>query len=230
MIARLKGLLDEVGPDWVVIDVAGVGYLVYCPGRVIAGLPAVGQPVAMHIETHVREDHIHLYGFSSTLERECFRMLTTVQGVGAKVGLAILGTLSVDELTTAIVAQDKAMLSRPDGVGPRLAARLMTERMPEAKGALADFDGEARPPEILFPPRNAELWAGTVDGQVARPFVLAGRGETDLRWYVDGAPVKLDDGGLPSWRPTRAGFYEVSAIDADGRASRVEVRVLGPSG
>lgn len=127
MIARLKGLLDEVGPDWVVIDVAGVGYLVYCPGRVIAGLPAVGQPVAMHIETHVREDHIHLYGFSSALERECFRMLTTVQGVGAKVGLAILGTLSVDELTTAIVAQDKAMLSRPDGVGPRLAARLMTE-------------------------------------------------------------------------------------------------------
>jgi Holliday junction DNA helicase RuvA len=127
MIARLKGLLDEVGTDWIVIDVAGVGYLVYCPGRVIANLPAVGQPVAMHIETHVREDHIHLYGFSSALERECFRMLTTVQGVGAKVGLAILGTLSVDELTTAIVAQDKAMLSRPDGVGPRLAARLMTE-------------------------------------------------------------------------------------------------------
>jgi len=127
MIARLKGLLDEIGPDWVVIDVAGVGYLVYCPGRVIANLPAVGRPVSMHIETHVREDHIHLYGFATALERECFRMLTTVQGVGAKVGLAILGTLTVDELTTAIVAQDKAMLSRPDGVGPRLAARLMTE-------------------------------------------------------------------------------------------------------
>lgn len=127
MIARLKGLLDEIGTDWVVIDVGGVGYLVYCPGRVIGNLPGIGQPVSLHIETHVREDHIHLYGFSSALERECFRMLTTVQGVGAKVGLAILGTLSVDELTTAIVAQDKAMLSRPDGVGPRLAARLMTE-------------------------------------------------------------------------------------------------------
>ncbi len=87
----------------------------------------MGQPVTLHIETHVREDHIHLYGFSNARERECFRMLTTVQGVGAKVGLAILGTLTVDELTTAIVAQDKAMLSRPDGVGPRLAARLMTE-------------------------------------------------------------------------------------------------------
>jgi len=75
----------------------------------------------------VREDHIHLYGFATAKERAAFRMLTTVQGVGAKVGLAILGTLSVDELTTAIIAQDKAMLSRPDGVGPRLAARLMTE-------------------------------------------------------------------------------------------------------
>ena len=116
------------------------------------------------------------------------------------------------------------------GVSSPSTTRLMTQKMPDAKGALADFDGEARPPEILFPPRNAELWAGTVDGQVARPFVLAGRGETDLRWYVDGAPVKFDDGGLPSWRPTRAGFYEVSAIDAEGRTSRVEVRVLGPSG
>lgn len=127
MIARLKGFLDEIGTGWIVIDVSGVGYLVYCPGRVIGNLPGIGQPVSMHIETHVREDHIHLYGFSTALERECFRMLTTVQGVGAKVGLAILGTLTVDELTTAIVAQDKAMLSRSDGVGPRLAARLMTE-------------------------------------------------------------------------------------------------------
>ena len=109
-------------------------------------------------------------------------------------------------------------------------ARLMTERMPDAKGALADFDGEARPPEILFPPRNAELWAGTVDGQPARPFVFAGRGESDLNWYVDGAPVTLDDGGLPSWQPDNAGFYRVSAIDAEGRASSVEVRVLGVEG
>jgi Holliday junction DNA helicase RuvA len=127
MIARLKGLLEEIGPDWVVIDVSGVGYLVYCPGRVIGNMPGVGEAVALYIETHVWEDHIHLYGFANARERETFRMLTRVQGVGAKVGLAILGTLTVDELTTAIVSQDKAMLSRPDGVGPRLAARLMTE-------------------------------------------------------------------------------------------------------
>lgn len=127
MIARLKGLLDEVGLDWIVIDVGGVGYQVFCPARVITALPGLGEPVSLHIETHVREDHIHLFGFASARERECFRMLTTVQGVGAKVGLGILGTLSVDDLTTAIVAEDKALLTRADGVGPRLAARLMTE-------------------------------------------------------------------------------------------------------
>lgn len=104
--------------------------------------------------------------------------------------------------------------------------RLMSERAVTAKGALASFDGKAKPPEILFPPRGAELWAGTVDGKPARPFVFAGRGEGDLRWYVDGAPIEADDGGLPSWRPERAGFYKVSAIDPVGRASSVEVRVL----
>ncbi len=105
--------------------------------------------------------------------------------------------------------------------------RLMSQKAPQAKGALARFDGDAKPPEILFPPRNAELWAGTVDGKPARPFVFAGRGEGALRWYVDGAPVTLDDGGLPSWRPDRVGFYRVSAVDPAGRASSVEIRVLG---
>ena len=127
MIAKLTGILDSVGDDWAILDVGGVGYLVFCSSRTLAQLPGTGEAVSFVIETHIREDHIHLYGFLDQSERDWFRLLTTVQGVGAKVGLAILGTLSVDELTTAIVAQDKAMLSRPDGVGPRLAARLMTE-------------------------------------------------------------------------------------------------------
>jgi len=139
MIARLKGLLDEIGPDWIVVDVGGVGYQVFCPARVIAALPAIGDPLSLHIETHVREDHIHLFGFASARERECFRMLTTVQGVGAKVGLGILGTLSVDELTAAIVAEDKALLTRADGVGPRLAARLMTELKDKIVSLGAEF-------------------------------------------------------------------------------------------
>ncbi len=105
-------------------------------------------------------------------------------------------------------------------------SRLMSDRQSEARGALVRFDGQAKPPEILFPPRNAELWAGQVDGQPARPFVFAGRGEGALRWYVDGVPVRLDDGGLPSWQPIRAGFYRVSAVDLAGRSSAVDVRVL----
>ncbi len=127
MIARLKGIIDDIGPDWLVIDVSGVGYLVHCPARTIAALPGQGMPTELHIETQVREDQIALYGFADARERECFRLLTTVQGVGAKVALAILGTLSPDQLVEAILAQDKAQLSRADGVGPRLAARLLTE-------------------------------------------------------------------------------------------------------
>ncbi len=127
MIARLKGIIDDLGPDWLVIDVSGVGYLVHCPARTIGALPGQGMPTELYIETHVREDQISLYGFADARERECFRLLTTVQGVGAKVALAILGTLSPDQLVEAIIAQDKAQLSRADGVGPRLAARLLTE-------------------------------------------------------------------------------------------------------
>ncbi len=127
MIARLKGLLDEAGPDWLVLDVGGVGYLVYCSARTARAMPGRGEAAVLHIETHVREDHIHLYGFAELRERDAFRLLTTVQGVGAKVALALLGTLSPDELVSAIVAQDKALLTRADGVGPRLAARLLTE-------------------------------------------------------------------------------------------------------
>ncbi|MEM7329255.1 MAG: penicillin-binding protein 1C [Pseudomonadota bacterium] len=106
------------------------------------------------------------------------------------------------------------------------SAKLIQVRDPKAKGALADFDDKARPPEILFPPRNSELWAGKVDGQPARPFVFAGRGEGALQWYVDGLPIAPDDGGLPSWRPAQAGFYRISAVDPIGRTSSVEVRVL----
>jgi len=127
MIARLKGTIDEIGADWLVIDVSGVGYLVFCPARTINALPGQGMPAELHIETHVRESQISLYGFAEVRERECFRLLTTVQGVGAKVALAILGALSPDQLVEAIIAQDKAQLSRADGVGPRLAARLLTE-------------------------------------------------------------------------------------------------------
>ncbi|WP_395677429.1 Holliday junction branch migration protein RuvA [Inquilinus sp.] len=127
MIARLRGLLDSAGADHAVIDCNGVGYLVFCSRRTLGLLGGPREAVALHVETHVREDHIHLYGFADTAERDWFRILTTVQGVGAKVGLAILSVLSPDQVATAIAAGDKAMLARAEGVGPKLAARIASE-------------------------------------------------------------------------------------------------------
>ncbi|MCA8908265.1 MAG: Holliday junction branch migration protein RuvA [Rhodospirillaceae bacterium] len=126
MIARLKGLVDSIATDSAVIDVNGVGYLVHAPRRTLDHL-AIGQPAALHIETHVREDHIHLYGFIDAEQRTWFRRLTTVQGVGAKVALAILSVAEPEALLLAILAQDKAALVRADGVGPKLAARILAE-------------------------------------------------------------------------------------------------------
>jgi len=127
MIAKLAGIVDSLGPDGAVIDVGGVGYLAYCSTRTIGMLPQPGGAARLLVETHVREDHIHLYGFIDATERDWFRRLTTVQGVGARLALAILSAVAPEALTLAIVAQDKAMLARADGVGPRLAARIVNE-------------------------------------------------------------------------------------------------------
>jgi Holliday junction DNA helicase RuvA len=135
MIGKLKGVVDSVEADHVVLDVAGVGYEVHCPGRVLAHLPRAGAPATLVIETHVREDAIRLYGFATPAERAWFRLLTTVQGVGAKVALSILGVLSADDLSAAIALQDKVALTRAPGVGRRLAERLVTE-LKDAAGDL----------------------------------------------------------------------------------------------
>jgi Holliday junction DNA helicase RuvA len=127
MFARLKGIVDDVAEDSLILDVGGVGYLVYCSSRTLGNLPGRGEAVRLEIETHVREDHIHLYGFADLSERDWFRLLTTVQGVGARVGLAILSVLPPDGLTQAIAAQDKAAVARANGVGPKLAQRIVTE-------------------------------------------------------------------------------------------------------
>ncbi len=139
MIAKLKGLIDSVGEDFAIVDVNGVGYLVFCSGKTLAKLEA-GTAAALHIETHVREDHIHLYGFLDVAEREWFNLLTTVQGVGAKVGLSILSAATPEQLLQTIAAQDKATLTRANGVGPKLAVRILTELKDKAgKIALGGF-------------------------------------------------------------------------------------------
>ncbi|WP_341909719.1 Holliday junction branch migration protein RuvA [Ferrovibrio terrae] len=127
MIAKLSGLLDSVSDTACILDVGGVGYQVFCSARTLRNLPRPGEAVRLYIETHVREDHIHLFGFVSEAERGCFTLLQTVQGVGAKVALGILSSLAPDELFRAIASADKATLNRCDGVGPKLAVRLITE-------------------------------------------------------------------------------------------------------
>ncbi len=133
MIARLKGTVAAVELETAIIDVGGVGYLVACPGRVLGKLQT-GQPATLWVETVVREDAILLYGFLSQEDKAWFRRLTTVQGVGAKVALAILSVLAPDALARAIAAQDKAALGRANGVGPKLAARILSELKDKAVG------------------------------------------------------------------------------------------------
>src|ERR1700746_2467410 len=127
MIGKLKGLIDSYGEDFVILDVGGVGYHVHCSGRTLQALPAPGEAAVLSIETYVREDQIKLFGFRSDHEREWFRLLQTVQGVGAKVALAVLGTLKPAELATAIAMRDKATVARTPGVGPKVAERIVTE-------------------------------------------------------------------------------------------------------
>ena len=127
MIGKLKGLIDSYGEDHVIIDVQGVGYVVQCSARTLQRLPKPGEAAALSIETHVREDAIRLYGFMSDTERDWFRLMQMVQGVGAKVALAILSTLEPGALATAIASNDKAAVARAPGVGPKLAQRICAE-------------------------------------------------------------------------------------------------------
>jgi holliday junction DNA helicase RuvA len=127
MIGKLRGSVDTVGMDHAIIDVGGVGYEVVCSSRTLSFMPAPGETVTLSIETHVREDAIKLYGFLSEAERGWFRLLQTVQGVGAKVALSILSTLEVPRLADAIALQDKATVSRAPGVGPKVALRIVNE-------------------------------------------------------------------------------------------------------
>src|SRR6201991_3619593 len=139
MIGKLKGVIDSYGEDFIVLDVHGVGYLVYCSARTLQALPAPGEAAILSIETYVREDQIKLFGFLSDNEREWFRLLQTVQGVGARVALSVLGTLKPAELASAIALRDKAMVARTPGVGPKVAERIVTELKDKAP-AYADLD------------------------------------------------------------------------------------------
>lgn len=141
MIGKLKGIVDSYGEDYLILDVQGVGYQVYCSSKTMGTLPRPGEAAMLSIETHVRETEIKLFGFSSDLEREWFNLLQSVQGVGAKVALAILGTLAPGDLASAIALQDKAMVARSPGVGPKVAQRIVLELKSRAPALSGDTSG-----------------------------------------------------------------------------------------
>ncbi|MGH6743794.1 Holliday junction DNA helicase subunit RuvA [Novosphingobium sp. PhB55] len=134
MIAKLTGLLDDTGPDWAIIDVNGVGYLVHCSARTLDHLGIRGDKVVVHTEMQVSETDQRLIGFTSGAERNWFRLLTAVQGVGSKVALAILSALTTEELQRACAGGDSAMVARANGVGPKLASRIVNELKDKAGG------------------------------------------------------------------------------------------------
>ncbi len=146
MIAHLKGLLTATAADHAVIDVGGVGYLVGASARTLDSLGAVGEAVLVHTEMLVAEDSIRLMGFATASERDWFRLLTGVQGVGARVALAILSAFAPDELSRAIASQDKAMVARANGVGPKLAERIVRELKDKVGGVAIGVSGVATAP------------------------------------------------------------------------------------
>lgn len=139
MIGKLKGVVDTLGEDHLILDVHGVGYLVHCSGRTLQALPSPGEAATLFIETFVREDMIRLYGFISLAEKSWFNLLQNVQGVGSKVALNVLSTLAPAELANAVALGDKAMVARANGVGPKVAARIVAELKDKAPG-FADVD------------------------------------------------------------------------------------------
>jgi Holliday junction DNA helicase RuvA len=145
MIAKLRGLLDGFGADHAVIDVNGVGYLVSASSRTLSALGAIGDEVVLHTEMLVGEDFLRLVGFSSAAERDWFRLLISVQGVGARVALAILSALTIDEVHRAVASGDHAMIARAQGVGPKLAQRIVNELKDKAGGIALGSGGAPTP-------------------------------------------------------------------------------------
>jgi Holliday junction DNA helicase RuvA len=175
MIGKLKGTIEEIGEDYALVDVHGVCYVAFCSARTLSRLGSVGEACVLFIETYVREDQLKLFGFMTVLEREWFNLLQSVQGVGAKVALAILSTLTPSELANAIALQDKTAVSRAPGVGPKVAMRMVTE----LKNKAPAFAGEGA--------TNIGLKQALGEGVAAAPVADAVSALTNLGYSRDQA-------------------------------------------
>ncbi|WP_037151588.1 Holliday junction branch migration protein RuvA [Rhizobium freirei] len=203
MIGKLKGTIEEISEDYVLVDVHGVCYAAYCSARTLSKLGSVGEACILFIETYVREDQIRLFGFMTVLEREWFNIVQTVQGVGAKVALALLSTLTPAELANAIALQDRAAVSRAPGVGPKVAMRIVTE----LKNKAPVFAGDAA---------NIGLKQELGDGVAAAPVADAVSALTNLGYSRDqaanavAAALKTAGEGADSAKLIRLGLKELS--------------------
>ncbi|AWJ89520.1 Holliday junction branch migration protein RuvA [Azospirillum baldaniorum] len=208
MIAKLTGVVDSVGTDWVVVDVNGVGYQVACSNRTLSRM-TVGERRALVVETFIRDDRITLYGFADSGERDWFRLLTTIQGVGSRLALSILGVLDPDQLTRAIAAQDKTALTRADGVGPKVAARIVNELKDKVGNLTLGASAAAAPAAG----GKAAPAAGGPDNMVMADAVSAlvnlGYGRSEAFGAVVAAGRKLGDGAGVS-ELIRHGLKELS--------------------
>ncbi len=206
MIGKLTGVLDSMAEDWAMVDVGGVGYVVFCSAPTVAALGQVGSQVSLYIETHVREDHIHLYGFEDPAGRDAFRMLLTVQGVGARVALAILSVLPAPRLADAIAARDQAALSQASGVGAKLAGRITSERGDKVEALLPAFaKATAGGPAQSQPGGKAGEAADAVSA-----LVNLGYRRMDAFGAVAAASRRLG-GDVPVEELIRAGLQELSS-------------------
>ena len=202
MIARLTGSVEVLGEDRAVVDAGGVGYLVFCSSRTLSRLPGDGATVRLHIETHIRQDHIHLYGFLDRAEHEWFGLLTMVQGVGAKVALAILSALTPEEILHAVAAGDKVAVARANGVGAKLAGRIIAE-LKDRVGGIALGPGGTQQPSG---PGSA---TAAVDADAVSALVNLGYGRSEAFQAVARAGGRLGV-EAPLTDLIRAGLEEIA--------------------
>ena len=203
MIGKLTGLVDELGEDWLILDVGGVGYLVSCSGHTLRQVPAKGEPLSLLIDTYVRGDQLRLFGFCTSDERDWFRLLQSVQGVGARHAMAMLGTIGPAGLADAIALEDKKAVTQAPGVGPKLAGRIVSE-----------LQGKAPVPDKLAPVLgsgdNAEAaGAGSAVRDAVSALVNLGYAHAQAAGAIAAATKKLDE-DVTAQALIRVGLKELS--------------------
>ncbi len=207
MIGKLSGTIDSFGADYILLDVAGVGYLVHCSPRTLQQSGQKGDACSLLIDTHVREDAINLYGFKDAMEQQWFRLLTSVQGVGAKVGMSILGTCPPERLGFAIISGDKAAIQAADGVGPKLAVRIVTE----LKDKAGKIDLSASLPKKEMGKGRQDNASASVDHDAVSALVNLGYAKSDAFQAVLQVKQANDNADLSLSDVIRLALKELSA-------------------